>query len=64
MKATELRDKSVADLQSMLEKSRRDYFKLKMRHMTGQLEKVSDMVCLRKDIARLKTVIRERELRG
>jgi ribosomal protein L29 len=48
----------------MLENSRRDYFKLKMRHMTGQLEKVSDMVSLRKDIARLKTVIRERELRG
>jgi large subunit ribosomal protein L29 len=64
MKATELKDKSIAELQSMLANSRRDFFKLKMRHMTGQLEKVSDMVSLRKDIARLKTVIRERELRG
>jgi len=64
MKATELKDKSITELQSMLENSRRDYFKLKMRQMTGQLEKVSDMANLRKDIARLKTVIREHELRG
>jgi len=64
MKAVELKDKSITELQSMLENSRRDYFKLKMSHMTGQLEKVSDMANLRKDIARLKTVIRERELRG
>ncbi len=64
MKAVELKDKSITELQSMLEKSRRDYFKLKMSHMTGQLEKVSDLANLRKDIARLKTVIRERELRG
>jgi large subunit ribosomal protein L29 len=60
MKAAELKEKSVTELQSMLESSRRDYFKLKMRHMTGQLEKVSEMSNLRKDIARLKTVIREK----
>lgn len=64
MKATELKDKSITELQSMLESSRRYYFNLKMRQMTGQLERVSDMANLRKDIARLKTVIRERELRG
>lgn len=64
MKATELKDKSITELQSMLESSRRNYFNLKMRQMTGQLERVSDMANLRKDIARLKTVIRERELRG
>ena len=64
MKATELKDKSITELQSMLESSRRNYFNLKMRQMTGQLERVSDMANLRKDIARLKTVIRERESRG
>ncbi len=62
MKATELKDKSVNELQSMLEDCRREYFKLKMRHMTGQLEKVSDMANLRKDIARINTVIRQREV--
>lgn len=61
MKASKLKEKSVSELQSMLETSQRDYFNLKMCHMTGQLEKVSDMVNLRKDIARIKTVIRERE---
>ena len=60
MKASELKDKSQAELQSMLEDSRKEYFRLKMRQATGQLEKVSDMVKLRKDIARLNTVIRER----
>ncbi len=60
MKASELKEKSQAELESMLEESRREYFRLKMRQATGQLEKVSDMVKLRKDIARLNTVIRER----
>ncbi len=60
MKASELKEKSQAELESMLEESRKEFFKLKMRQATGQLEKVSDMVKLRKDIARLNTVIRER----
>ena len=64
MKASELMDKESAELQEMLENSRKEYFRLKMRQATGQLEKVSDMAKLRKDIARLNTVIRERELRG
>lgn len=64
MKASELMVKERAELQEMLENSRKEYFRLKMRQATGQLEKVSDMVKLRKDIARLNTVIRERELRG
>lgn len=64
MKASELHEKSSAELQELLESSRKELFSLKMRQATGQLEKVSDMVKLRKDIARLNTVIRERELRG
>ncbi|MBQ1926127.1 MAG: 50S ribosomal protein L29 [Proteobacteria bacterium] len=64
MKAAELSEKSQAELKEMLDSSRKEYFRLKMRQATGQLDKVSDMVKLRKDIARLNTVIRERELRG
>ncbi len=64
MKASELQGKESAELREMLENSRKEYFRLKMRQATGQLEKVSDMAKLRKDIARLNTVIRERELRG
>ena len=64
MKAAELNEKSQAELAELLESSRKEYFRLKMRKASGQLEKVSDMVKLRKDIARINTVIRERELRG
>lgn len=64
MKAAELKEKNQAELAAMLDASRKEYFRLKMRHVTGQLDKVSDLVKLRKDIARLNTVIRERELRG
>jgi large subunit ribosomal protein L29 len=64
MKAAELNEKSQAELAELLENSRKEYLRLKMRKASGQLEKVSDMVKLRKDIARINTVIRERELRG
>lgn len=64
MKAAEMKGMSRAELTAMLESNRKEYFRLKMRQATGQLEKVSDMVKLRKDIARLNTVIRERDLEG
>jgi large subunit ribosomal protein L29 len=64
MKASELKDKSQAELAALLDSSRKEYFRLKMRHVTGQLDRVSDLVRVRKDIARINTVIRERELRG
>ena len=64
MKAADLKDKSQAELEKMLDDSRKAYFRLKMRHVTGQLDKVSELAKARKDIARLHTVLRERELRG
>ena len=62
MKAAEMKEKSTNELVEMLEKNRKEMFQLKMRQASGQLEKSSDMVKLRKDIARLNTVIREREI--
>ncbi len=62
MKAAEMKEKSTNELVEMLEKNRKEMFRLKMRQASGQLEKSSDMVKLRKDIARLNTVIREREI--
>jgi large subunit ribosomal protein L29 len=64
MKASELREKSYSELLKILESSQVDYFKLKFRHESKQFVKVSVMKALRKDIARLETVIREHELRG
>lgn len=62
MKAAEMKELSTNELVDMLENNRKEYFRLKMRQASGQLEKSSDMIKLRKDIARLNTVIREREI--
>ena len=62
MKAVEMKEMSTNELVELLEKDRKEMFRLKMRQASGQLEKSSDMVKLRKDIARLNTVIREREM--
>ena len=62
MKAVEMKEMSTIELVELLEKDRKEMFRLKMRQASGQLEKSSDMIKLRKDIARLNTVIREREM--
>lgn len=62
MKAVEMKEMSTNELVELLEKERKEMFRLKMRQASGQLEKSSDMIKLRKDIARLNTVIREREM--
>ena len=62
MKAVEMKEMSTNELVELLEKDRKERFRLKMRQASGQLEKSSDMIKLRKDIARLNTVIREREM--
>lgn len=62
MKTAEMKELSTNELVDMLENNRKEYFRLKMRQASGQLEKSSDMIKLRKDIARLNTVIREREI--
>ena len=62
MKAVEMKEMSTNELVELLDKDRKEMFRLKMRQASGQLEKSSDMIKLRKDIARLNTVIREREM--
>ena len=62
MKAVEMKEMSTNELVELLEKDRKEMFRLKMRQASGQLEKSSDMIKLRKDIARLNTVIRESEM--
>ena len=63
MKAVEMKEMSTNELVELLEKDRKEMFRLKMRQASGQLEKSSDMIKLRKDIARLNTVIRDRDTR-
>jgi large subunit ribosomal protein L29 len=57
MKAQELRDKSQDELVEMERALRDELFRLRMKHFTGQLQRVSELKEKRKDIARLLTVI-------
>ena len=62
MRADEVRTKSNEDLQQELDESYRELMHLRFRWMTHQLTNVQEMRHVRKTIARIKTVMREREL--
>ena len=59
MKASELREKSVAELQDSLVGELEKQFKMRMKRATGQLEQTHEMKQVRRDIARIKTVLNE-----
>ena len=60
MKANELRDKSVEDLQAQLRDLYKDQFNNRMQSATGQLGQVHLLKAVRRDIARVKTIIAEK----
>ena len=57
----EIRLKNPSDLKSLLEELLEQQFKLKMQAATGQLAKSSEFKKLRKDIARIKTIMKEKQ---
>ena len=61
MKAQELRQMSVEELQVKEREFRDEEFKLRFKHATGQLDKTSRLKELRRTIARVKTIIRQKE---
>ena len=63
MKATELRKMSAEQLNEQLVGLKKDLFNLRMQHATNQLDNPLKIQSVKRDIARVKTVIRERELR-
>lgn len=62
MKPTEIREKSDAELKELAAATREELFRLRMKLHTGQLEKPTQLKQVRKDIARIETILREREL--
>lgn len=62
MEAVEYRTRSNEELQQNLQELKEDLFGLKFQFATGQLEDTSVLKKTRKDIARIKTILREREL--
>lgn len=59
MKASEIREKSAEDLAQELEALHKEQFNLRMQHATGQLARPSEMRRVRREIARIKTVLNE-----
>jgi large subunit ribosomal protein L29 len=60
MKAKELRTKDTAELNKELLELRRAQFSLRMQAATQQLQNTSQLGKVRKDIARIKTILREK----
>ena len=61
MKANEIRKLSAAELDSKLADLKKDLFMLRMQHATNQLDNPLQIAAVKKDIARIKTIIRENE---
>ena len=62
MELTKMRDMTGAELNTELSKMKKELFNLRFQHATGQLENPIQMRELKRDIARVKTIIREKEL--
>ncbi len=60
MNANELRQKSVEELNTLLLEKTREQFNLRMQKGTGQLAKPDQVKKVRRDIARIHTIIHER----
>ena len=61
MKASEVRAMSVAQLNEKLDALKKDLFFLRMQHASNQLDNPQKLVQTKRDIARVKTMIREKE---
>ena len=64
MKAKEIKDirgLSVDKLNEKLQDLKKDLFMLRMQHATNQLDNPMQIAAVKKDIARIKTIIREKE---
>ena len=64
MKANEIRKLSAAELDSKLVELKKDLFQLRLQHATNQLDNPVRIAEVKKDIARVKTMIREQQLAG
>ncbi|MCQ2554451.1 MAG: 50S ribosomal protein L29 [Clostridia bacterium] len=62
MELKKMREMTNVELNAELEKMKKELFNLRFQHVTGQLENPVKMRELKKDIARVKTILREKEL--
>ena len=61
MKAAEIRNMSATELEAKLVELKKDLFMLRMQHATNHLDNPTRISATRRDIARVKTVLREKQ---
>jgi large subunit ribosomal protein L29 len=64
IKIQELADLNIGEIEEKLVEAKEELFNLKFQHATGQLDNYKAIREARKDVARLKTVLRQRELQA
>ena len=64
MKIQEIKGMTNDELVAKLDSLKEELFNLRFRHATGQLENPNVLNSVKKDIARVKTILRERELKA
>ena len=64
MKANDIRKLSTEEINKKITESKQELFNLRMKQATGSLENPSRIRELRKTVARLKTILRERAIEG
>ena len=62
MKTKELHDMTVEELNTKLKELKEELFNLRFRHAIGQLENPASLKTCKKDIAKIMTILREREI--
>ncbi len=62
MKVQEIREKTVAELNETLDSLKKELFHLRFQDAINQLENPMRIRAVKKDIARVKTILREREI--
>ena len=63
MKAAEIREMTTAELEAKLLQLKKDLFFLRMQHATNQLDNPMQIQGVKKDIARIKTILKDKEIR-
>ena len=61
MKAAEIRNMTTEELEAKVAQLKKDLFFLRMQHATNQLDNPLKIAVVKKDIARIKTILREKQ---
>ena len=62
MKANEVRKMSASEMEAKIADLKKDLFMLRMQHATNQLDNPVKISLVKKDIARVQTILREKQL--